>query len=80
MTYLSCLCDCKSLSFYFGIDSEIWILDSNSWVAKNMNGGGMGGGGIKYELPYISWGRARWYGRESDIVKKNCFAKNIYWL
>ena len=29
-------------------------IDANSWVAKNMNGGGMGGGGIKYELPYIS--------------------------
>ena len=50
---LCCLCDCKLLSFYFGINSEIWILDSNSWVAKNMNGGGMGGGGKKYELPYI---------------------------
>ena len=47
------LCDWKSLSFYFGKNSEIWILDSNSWVAKNMNGGGMGGGGKKYELPYI---------------------------
>ena len=45
-------------------------IDANSWVAKNMNGGGMGGGGIKYELPYISWGRARWYGRESDVVKR----------
>ena len=52
-TLLFSLCDCKSLSFYFGINSEIWILDSNSWVAKNMNGGGMGGGGKKYELPYI---------------------------
>ena len=52
-TRTTCLCDCKSLSFYFGINSEIWILDSNSWVAKNMNGGGMGGGGKKYELPYI---------------------------
>ena len=47
------LCDWKSLPFYFGKNSEIWILDSNSWVAKNMNGGGMGGGGKKYELPYI---------------------------
>ena len=31
------LCDWKSLPFYFGKNSEIWILDSNSWVAKNMN-------------------------------------------
>ena len=48
------LCDCKSLSLYFGKKLRNWIFGRKFLSLENMNGGGMGGGGQNMNYPDIS--------------------------